>query len=212
MKGLLITLEGIDGSGKSTGARGLVSGLREIMPEERRVVLTAEPTKGEAGRILRARLKESGLEEPADRIEELFLFMADHADHLKRTIIPSLRDGAMVISDRYADSTVAYQGVTLRGIVPDPVRWIQDLLRPWNVLPARTLFFAIDPSLALERIRSREGREKFERLDLLREVEGNFQHLAMEEPERFVCIDASLDVKEVTEAALTAVRDLVRMS
>lgn len=208
MKGLLITLEGIDGSGKSSSARELLPKLQELMPE-RKWVLTAEPTKGETGRILRARLKEPGLEEPADRMEELFLFMADHADHLKRTVIPSLRDGTIVISDRYADSTVAYQGVTLRGIVPDPLRWIQNLLKPWNLVPARTLFFAIDPSLALERIRSREGREKFERLDLLREVERNFQHLAMEEPERFVCIDASLDVKEVTEAALAVIRDLI---
>lgn len=211
VKGLLITLEGIDGSGKSTVARDLVSRLPELVPE-RRWVLTAEPTKGEAGRVLKARLKGPDQEEPAGRMEELFLFMADHADHLRGTVFPSLRDGAVVISDRYADSTVAYQGVTLRGIVPDPVRWIQDLLKPWNVVPARTLLFAIDPTLALERIRSREGREKFERLDFLREVDRNFQHLASEEPDRFVCIDASLDKDEVSEVVVRTMLDLVRPS
>lgn len=210
MKGLLITLEGIDGSGKSTAARELLSKLQELVPE-RKWVLTAEPTKGDAGKVLRARLKELDQEEPAGRVEELFLFMADHADHLARVVIPSLQDGAMVISDRYADSTIAYQGVTLRGIVPEPLQWIRNLLKPWNVVPARTLFFAIDATLALERIKSREGREKFERLDFLREVDKNFRHLVSVEPERFLRIDASLDPDEVFEAAVMAVLDLVRV-
>ena len=209
MKGLLITLEGIDGSGKSTVAIDLISRLQELMPE-RRWVLTAEPTKGEVGRVLRTRLKGQEQAEPASRMEELFLFMADHADHLKRTILPSLREGAVVISDRYADSTVAYQGVTLRGIVPDPIRWIQNLLKPWNVVPSRTLFFALDPVLALERINSREGREKFERLDFLKEVDKNFELLVSEETERFKCIDSALDPDEVSEIAVRAVLDLIR--
>jgi dTMP kinase len=209
VKGLLITLEGIDGSGKSTAARDLVPRLQELVPG-RRWVLTAEPTKGEVGRVLRARLKGLNELEPASHMEELFLFMADHADHLKRTILPSLQEGTTVISDRYADSTVAYQGVTLRGIVPDPVKWIQNLLKPWNVVPSRTLFFAIDPVLALERISSRDGREKFERLDFLKEVDKNFEHLVSREPERFTRIDASLDPDEVSEIAVRAVLDLIR--
>ena len=206
---MLITLEGIDGSGKSTVARDLVSRLQELMPE-RRWVLTAEPTKGEVGRVLRARLKDREQMDVAGRMEELFLFMADHADHLKRTIIPSLREGSMVISDRYADSTVAYQGVTLRGIVPDPVRWIQNLLKPWNVVPERTLFFAIEPALALERINSREGREKFERLDFLKEVDNNFERLVSEETERFTRIDAALNPDEVSEIAVRVLLDIIR--
>jgi dTMP kinase len=209
VEGKLITLEGIDGSGKSTVARELVSRLRELVPE-RRWVLTAEPTQGEVGEVLRARLKGQEEEEPVSHMEELFLFMADHADHLKGTIIPSLREGAAVISDRYADSTVAYQGITLRGIVPDPLRWIQSLLKPWNVVPARTLFFAIDPALALERISSREGREKFERLDFLKEVDENFELLVSEEKERFTRIDASLGPDDVSEIAVKAVLDLIR--
>jgi dTMP kinase len=209
VKGLLITLEGIDGSGKSTVARDLVPRLQELMPE-RRWVLTAEPTKGEVGSVLRRRLKGLNELEPASNMEELFLFMADHADHLKRTILPSLQEGTTVISDRYADSTVAYQGVTLRGIVPDPVKWIQNLLKPWNVVPSRTLFFAIDPVIALKRISSRDGREKFERLDFLKEVDKNFEHLVSREPERFTRIDASLDPDEVSEIAVRSVLDLIR--
>ena len=133
MKGLLITLEGIDGSGKTTVSRVLRSRLAKSLPK-RRFVFTAEPTKSEAGQILRARLSLSTYESDellrARKMEELFLFMADHSNHLASTIIPSLNGGAIVISDRYTDSTVAYQGVTLRGIVPDPVRWIINFLQP----------------------------------------------------------------------------------
>ena len=121
MKGLLITLEGIDGSGKSTAAKHIASRLAETIPE-RRLVLTAEPTTGQVGQILRAEMARASntLTGPsaAQRMHELFLFMADHAHHLTKTVLPSLEAGAIVLSDRYADSTAAYQGVTLNGIVP----------------------------------------------------------------------------------------------
>ena len=212
MKGLLITLEGIDGSGKSTVARHIASRLYERMPEKR-LVFTAEPTMGEAGRILRSQLslpmEDNDMPSPARHMKELFLFMADHADHLARLIDPSLKEGAIVISDRYADSTAAYQGVTLRGLVPDPVQWIRSIYSPWNLLPDMTLLFALDPELALKRIRSRPEQEKFERPGFLREVDGNFRRLAAQEPERFVLIDASQDPDCVADEAVRAILDLV---
>ncbi|HUS74667.1 MAG TPA: dTMP kinase, partial [Methanothrix sp.] len=193
MKGQLITLEGIDGSGKSTVAKHIASRLAELMPE-RRLVLTAEPTAGKVGRILREELaRASNIEaesSAASRMQELFLFMADHAHHLSKTVLPSLEAGAIVLSDRYADSTAAYQGVTLRGIVPDPVQWIQSILGPWNLPPDKTLLFVLDPRSALERMQSRQGREKFERLEFLRSVDENFRRMAALEPQRFVQIDA----------------------
>lgn len=210
MKGYLITLEGIDGSGKSTAAWHIAASLAKLSPE-RRLVLTAEPTTGDAGKILRKELAYNGPGETsaARRMEELFLFMADHAGHLARTVIPSLEDGAIVISDRYADSTAAYQGVTLRNIVPDPVQWIRSLYQPWNLRPDRTLLFVLDPSLALQRMQSRPGREKFERLEFLQSVDENFRQLAAREPERFVLIDASLGPESVGEQALLAVLELI---
>ena len=210
MKGLLITLEGIDGSGKSTAAKNIASRLAELMPE-RRLVLTAEPTSGEVGRILRAELARTGGEETsaAKRMQELFLFMADHAHHLNKTVLPSLEAGAIVLSDRYADSTFAYQGLTLRGIVPDPVPWIQNIYRPWNLLPDKTLLFVLDPRSALQRMKSRQGRQKFERLEFLRFVDENFQRMAALEPERFVRIDAEQDAKKVAEEAIKAVLNLI---
>jgi len=212
VKGLLITLEGIDGSGKSTAAKHISTQLQEIMPE-RRLILTAEPTGGEAGKILRARLSSDGpCSSPSRRMEELFLFMADHADHLARLVCPSLEEGAIVISDRYADSTAAYQGVTLQGIVPDPVQWIRSVYAPWNMPPDLTLFFALDPALALKRMRSRQEREKFEQLEFLRSVNENFRRLVALEPGRFVSIDASRDAQDVAAQALKRILKRVQTS
>ncbi len=168
------------------------------------------------GKILRSHLSSASSwpEEvsKAERMEELFLFMADHADHLSRTIIPSLHDGAVVISDRYADSTAAYQGVTLRGVIPDPVRWIQSISCPWNVLPDLTIIFAIDPELALRRIESRASAERFERAEFLKEVDGNFCRLAEEEPKRFVTIDASQKIEDVAKVALSLILEKIELS
>jgi dTMP kinase len=215
VKGLLITLEGIDGSGKSTVSRLLAHDLSQALPG-RRLVFTAEPTNGEMGRILRAHLsKESNWDEDASkakRMEELFLFMADHADHLSKTVIPSLQEGAVVISDRYADSTAAYQGVTLREIVPDPVEWIQSISRPWNVLPNLTIVFALDPALALRRIESRASAEKFERAEFLRDVDRNFRRLAEMESERFAFIDASRGIEDVAKDALSLILNKIDLS
>ncbi len=145
-------------------------------------------------------------------MEELFLFMADHASHLEETVMPALREGGVVVSDRYADSTAAYQGVTLRDAIPNSARWIGDLYRTWNIVPDRTLLFTLDPALAVERIRSRTGSgslEKFEREAVLREVDGIFRLLAKSEPERFVPIDASRSIEDVAADALKAIVDLI---
>lgn len=210
MKGLLITLEGIDGSGKSTAARLIATKLQEFAPRCK-IILTAEPTRGVAGRILKAQLSKPGESEPsiARRMEELFLFMADHADQLERLIYPALNEGAIIISDRYADSTAAYQGVTLQGIVPDPLQWIRDIYGPWNRLPDKTLLFSLDPAVALQRMQSRPEREKFERLEFLREVDKNFRRLVALEPERFVIIDASQKAEDVAGQAQKQILELL---
>lgn len=213
VNGFLITLEGIDGSGKSTAARLIAKRLLEAVPQ-RRVILTAEPTGGQAGKILKAQLSSSGGSEPsvARRMEELFLFMADHADQLEKLVNPSLQEGAIIVSDRYADSTAAYQGVTLRGIVPDPVQWIREIYSPWNRRPDKTLLFALDPALALQRMQSRPEREKFERLEFLCEVDKNFRRLAALEPKRFAIIDASQDAEDVADQSLKLILKLLEQA
>jgi dTMP kinase len=142
-------------------------------------------------------------------MQELFLFMADHAHHLSETVLPALQTGAIVLSDRYADSTAAYQGATLRGIVPDPVSWIQNIYRPWNLIPDITLLLILDPRIALQRMQSRQGRQKFERLEFLRLVDANFRRMAALEPERFVLIDAEKEEKNVADDAMNAIQRLM---
>jgi dTMP kinase len=218
VNGLLITLEGIDGSGKTTVLRMISSKLVETFPKER-FVFTAEPTSGEAGELLRkAHLSkkqayQDGYVSNCRKVEEMFLFMADHADHLARTVVPALKDGAVVISDRYADSTAAYQGVTLQGLVLDPVSWIKSISRPWNAVPDQTLLFDLEPSLAIERIRGRNGSdkvpEKFEHEEFLKVVYGNFKRLAKEESNRFVSIDAARPMSEVADEALKEITNLI---
>jgi dTMP kinase len=135
--------------------------------------------------------------------------MADHAHHLTKTVLPSLKAGAIVLSDRYADSTTAYQGVTLKGIVPDPVSWIQSIYLPWNLRPDKTLLFVLDPHIALQRMQSRQGWQKFERLEFLQFVDENFRHMAAIEPERFVRVDAEQDAENVAEDAIKAILDII---
>lgn len=218
MRGILVTIEGIDGSGKTTALRIISHRLIETLGD-RQLVFTAEPTSSQAGELLR-RVHLSGRQVSetheickVKRMEEMLLFMADHANHLAETILPSLCRGDIVISDRYADSTAAYQGVTLKNIVPDPVAWIKDLYRPWNIVPDRTLLFTVDPALAVKRIRSRTGAdssvEKFEREAFLRDVDLIFRLMAKSEPERFTLIDASRQIEEVADDALKAIIDLV---
>jgi len=202
--GRLITLEGIDGSGKSTALQHIASRLRALRPE-RRLLLSAEPTQGPVGRIIRGGLRKAGDATAAERMNELFLFLADHAQHLAGTVIPALEEGAVVLCDRYADSTAAYQGVTLRSILPEPVAWIQGILLPWSRPPDLTILFVIDPEAALLRIEGRPGREKFERLEFLQYVDENFRRMAAAEPDRFVLADAALPEEQVADDATRAI-------
>jgi dTMP kinase len=218
VRGLLITLEGIDGCGKTT-VLGMISGrLIKAFPEKR-FVFTAEPTSGDAGKLLRQEhlsQRQTFQDEFVSncmKAEELFLFLADHADHLARTVMPAQKEGAVVISDRYADSTAAYQGVTLRGLVPDPISWIRNIAMPWNAVPDQTLLFDLDPGLAMKRIRSRQGYdkglEKFEHEEFLRVVCRNFRRLAKENPDRFITIDAARPAPEVAQEAFESIFNLV---
>ena len=230
MRGILITFEGIDGSGKSTAVAELA---RRIAEEERppfagrRFLFTAEPTEGEEGRLIREKLKrysrtaegQGSRAIEAEQLEELFLFMADHARHLAETVIPALERGMVVVSDRYSDSRVAYQGATLRGVIPRPLEWVRELHRPWSVVPDKTILFSIDPALAIERCQSRAGEagpsqiskapEKFEREELLREVAENFERMARREPERFVVIDAACGKADILEETMRALAELL---
>ncbi|MBI4362248.1 MAG: dTMP kinase [Euryarchaeota archaeon] len=183
----LITLEGIDGSGKST----ILRRLRHNLP--RRVVFTKEPTGGPLGRLVRAGLARGHRIDP---LAEALLFVADHAEHVALTLRPALEKGRPVISDRYSDSRYAYQSVTLRDIVSEPLQWLQELHRPITIAPQQTLLLVVDPREAISRMEGRR-KTKFEREVFLRVVQLNYRKLALAEPWRFVVVDANRDLDKV---------------
>ncbi|MGB9939989.1 dTMP kinase [Methanosarcina sp.] len=184
MRGKLITLEGIDGSGKSTVAEKLRKNpeIKAFGP-----VFTREPTRG----TLTGDAVEKAIQSDTDQLAELFLFTADHAEHLAKLVKPALENGKIVISDRYSDSRYAYQGVTLKTRLENPIEWVKNLHRGWTIVPDLTILFDIVPEVSIERCGKRGEQSKFEKLELLRGVREIFLRVAAEDPERFIIIDAS---------------------
>lgn len=191
MRGLLVTCEGIDGSGKSTAARAIVDELRSRGLDAR---LHVEPTKTWLGEAVRR-----GFKEDVAPWTEALLFMADHATHVVATRA-ELEKGATVVSDRWSDSTFAYQGAALGDM--DALRRIE---KAFDLAPDITLLFDLDPRVALERVGKRgQDKEKFEHLEFLTKVRANYLRLAKEEPARFVVLDAARPADAVLADALRA--------
>ncbi|MCQ6961924.1 dTMP kinase [Methanolobus chelungpuianus] len=198
-KGKLITLEGIDGSGKSTIARSLASN-----PEFSDFVFTREPTGSWIGEAVNR-----AIHSDTDHLAELFLFVADHAEHVSKLILPSLESGRNVISDRYSASRYAYQGMTLQDRFGDSLRWIQDIHKGWTVVPDLTILFDIDPDIAVARCGSRGDKTKFEKVTFLEGVRSNYLRLADESPSSFVVIDANRSVEEIGSDVVGIISSLV---
>lgn len=201
-RGLLVTVEGIDGSGKSTFARELAATL---VRAGRSVELTAEPTKTWLGESVRRALKG---DEPA--VVDALLFMADHAAHVPR-VKATLAKGVTVVSDRWSDSTFAYQAAALAGEMPRPLAWLRAAEKPFDLRPDVTFLLDIPVPEALARVAGRGGaREKFEAGPFLEKVRRNYRALARAE-KRFVVVDARRPVEETgAEAAKVVLRKKAR--
>jgi len=190
---MLVTLEGLDGSGKSTVWGALREDARFAD-----AVFTREPTDTWYG----AAVDRSIQDDDADPLAELFLYTADHAAHLAETVRPALARGDLVVSDRYADSRYAYQGATLADRLEDPVDFVQRIHAPWTVAPDLTVYLDIDPETAAERS---GATNKFERVETLARVRENYERLLAAEPERFVRVDATQSESAVHEAVRDAI-------
>jgi dTMP kinase len=192
---MLITLEGLDGSGKSTAW----AALREH-PALTDATFTREPTASWYGEAV-----ERSIEDPdADPLAELFLYTADHAAHLASTVRPALERGEVVVSDRYADSRYAYQGATLADRFDDAVAFVQSIHEPWTVHPDLTVYFDVDPATAAERS---GATNKFEREESLAAVREHYERLIAAEPARFVRIDATRAQETVLAEVETVLTD-----
>ncbi|RJK98662.1 dTMP kinase [Paracoccus aestuarii] len=190
---MLISLEGIDGCGKSTQARLLADHLRA---QGRDVVLTREPGGSPGAEEIR-RLLVEGAGERWSPETECLLFTAARRDHLERTIRPALKAGRVVVTDRFADSTRIYQGAA-RGDLRAMVDRLHDLMI--GVEPDRTFVIDIEPRTGLARGTARGGSEdRFESLGLAfqERLALGFRALAAEYPGRVRLIDGSGDPDQV---------------
>lgn len=193
---MFVALEGGDGAGKSTQLDALVPWLRE---QRREVVATREPGGTELGVAIRGLLLHG--EDVTPRAEAL-LFAADRAHHVATIVRPALARGAVVVTDRYIDSSVAYQGagraLDARGIL-DLSRWATD-----ELMPDLTVVLDVDPQVGASR---RDGDDRLEAAggDFHERVRAHFLTLSQAEPQRYLVLDAS----EPAERLAAAVRERV---
>lgn len=198
-KGAFIVLEGIDGTGKSTMSRRLKAWLEE---KGREVVLTAEPTEDWLGKAVRRANNED-----LDPRTESLLFTADRCQHTLR-IEEMLKQGKVVICDRYYGSTVAYQGAALEKDMGDnAVSWLLNLNGPVVRHPDVTILLTSDPEVAMRRVGNRGELSKFEREGYLAHVQDIYLTLAREA--KWTVVDSNGDIKEVLETVKKAVQAYV---
>ncbi|HXX63882.1 MAG TPA: dTMP kinase [Bacteroidota bacterium] len=193
MKGMFITFEGIEGSGKSTQIVKLANYLKS---HGNRVVLTREPGGTAIGDQIRKILLDPA-NKGLDPAAELLLYAASRAQHLSEVILPALADGSVVLCDRFSDATLAYQGYG-RGV---DRKMIQDLDRivTAGIRPDLTLLLDIDAAVGLARARGRnsscgldkEARFENEEAAFHERVRQGYLALAKQEPERVRAVDAS---------------------
>jgi dTMP kinase len=200
--GKLVVLEGIDGTGKSYIADKVV---RHLEAREVSAIATSEPTEGAVGRLLKKVLSDG-----VDAYTELFLFMADRADHVQ-WMRARMREGNWLVCDRYAMSSAAYQGTYMeaewetRG--RDPVAWIMDMHRPWWIEPDLTVLIVDDIDRCLARVAERGPLSKFERRAYLERVQANY--LAIAETTDGVVVVDDPELEDLVAAVLGRVEAML---
>lgn len=202
---VFITLEGIEGSGKTTQLRKLA----ERIPN---VLVTKEPGGTPTADRIRTILLDT--REKIDPVAELFLFAASRRQHVMEVIKPALAEGRVVLCDRFTDATLAYQGFG-RLLDLDRLRWLNDWATD-SLHPDLTLIFDLPEEVGLKRARSRnsaapvdEGRFELEDLRFHRRVREGYLTLATAEPQRYKVIDAAGTPDEVFARTWDAIREKV---
>jgi dTMP kinase len=201
-RGWFVTLEGIEGSGKTTQAELLASALRS---RGDMVTVTREPGGTRAGEFIRAIFLDSNISlEPTT---ELLLVLADRAQHVREQLRPALENGQIVISDRYSDSTTAYQGYG-RGLDLKLVRSLNHLATG-GINADLTIVLDCPPEVGLERTLARahgaaraSDRFEGEQIEFHRRVREGFRAIASEEPSRIVLLDSTEETHIVSSRIL----------
>lgn len=211
MEGLFITLEGLEGAGKSTQAKLLADRLTEAGYP---VTLVREPGGTVVGEAIRALLANPEYDDMSP-LTEVFLFAASRTQLVQQVIRPTLGEGTIVICDRFSDATIAYQGFG-RGVHPTQLGEISDICA-WGVSPDLTFLLDIEPARGLSRVRTRSVEtltklDRFETLDLefFEKVRQGYLTLAQEEPFRFRVLDATKEQDELAEKIFKLSMDIVK--
>lgn len=192
MTGLFITVEGIDGAGKSTHLEWLKAYFEA---SHREVVLTREPGGTPLGEALRALLLES--EHRIEPEAEALLMFAARREHLERVILPALGAGRVVICDRFTDATFAYQGGG-RGVSTERLEVLEDWVQR-GLQPDLTLFFDVPVEVGRERLGRSRTPDRFEReqADFFERVRATYLERARRFPDRFRIVDSTSSISEV---------------
>lgn len=191
-KGLFITFEGADGSGKTTQLNNIKSFLEQKGFD---VVITREPGALEIGQKIRnILLHHDGI--VADRCE-MFLFLADRAQHVETFIKPAIQDGKIVLCDRHTDSTIAYQGYG-RGQNITLLKELNEIAVN-SIKPDLTLVFDVSTEVAQERVGSEKDRMESAGIEFHKKVRNGYLELQKQEPDRIKLINANNPIEEVFE-------------
>ncbi len=206
-KGLFITFEGVEGAGKTTLIQKLVQYFTE---KKQDIFLTREPGGSELGKKLRAIILNA--EEKIYPSAELFLFLADRAQHVEDCIKPALQAGKIVLCDRFIDSTIAYQGFG-RGMDIKQLSLLNNLATN-DLEPDLTLLLDLPPEIGLKRAKTRnieqnltidEGRFEAEALQFHQKIRDGFLSLAKQE-KRFFVINAEQDAEQVFHTVIQHIK------
>jgi dTMP kinase len=182
-----VTFEGIDGSGKSTISKLVYKELKKDYD----VVLTYEPTDSWIGKqVIKC------IETGADPFITAFTFTADRFEHGKK-IQKWLGENKIVLCDRYAESTYAYQGAQLEELINEPIKWLKDLSKNRIPIPDRTFIFIIEPKLSIKRIQNRDNLIPFEKVSFLEKVHKNY--LKLSKGRQFLNIDATKKIEDLVD-------------
>ncbi len=201
-KGLFITLEGADGSGKSTQLEKIAQYLQENNLD---YIITRDPGGTELG----CKIREILLNYNGDVSDncELFLYLADRAQHIDMKILPAVQQGKIVVCDRHVDSTVAYQGYG-RGLDVEKINLLNNIVTQ-AIKPDLTLLFDVDTETASKRVGNNKDRLESLSLDFHKKVRFGYLEIAKQEPDRVKVINANNDIETVFSDVVKIIEPLV---
>ena len=205
-KGKFITIEGVEGVGKSTN----IEFIRDFLIEQGiEFILTREPGGTKLAENIRELLLQEH-EEPMSSTTELLLVFAARSQHLSNVIRPALEKGCWVLCDRFTDATYAYQGGG-RNLEIEKISLLEQMVQE-DLRPDLTLILDLDPELGLKRAANRGELDRFEkeRVEFFERVRNTYLDIAASEPERCTIIDASRSLEDVRIATLDAIARLCK--